>query len=173
MMHVRIMTRERVDAETGQGVAVRRYPDAGTTLHPDVHPPSVRFSGARLHARGDWNARLPVSGLRNVHVDDLQRWLQTRYHRYLFETVPEVFAARMRTAVQRSQRKAKPEPVVPAIHHHGRKLVPAAYLAGAGLLLGSSFWAISYGSMDPLPSVLMPWAGFHWSKLFFWRRVIS
>src|SRR5689334_457940 len=74
-------------------------------------------------------------------------WLQTRYHRYLFETVPEVFAARMRTAVQRSQRKAKPEPVIPDIHHQGRKLVPAAYLAGAGLLLGSSYWAISYGSM--------------------------
>lgn len=100
-------------------------------------------------------------------------WLQTRYHRYLFDTVPEVFAARMRTAVQRSQRKAKPEPPAPAIDHQGRKLVPAAYFAGTALLFGSSFWAISYGSMDPLPSVLMPWAGFHWSKLFFWRRVIS
>lgn len=100
-------------------------------------------------------------------------WLQTRYHRYLFETVPGVFAARMRTAVQRTQKKAKPQPAVPSISHPGRKLVPIAYLAGTGLLLGSSLWASVSGSMDTVPAMLMPWAGFYWSKLFFWRRVIQ
>ena len=129
--------------------------------------------GYQLAASGTYTWTTFSASTSLLLLGGLCGWLQTRYHRYLFETVPEVFAARMRTAVQRSQRKAKPEPVVPAIHHQGRKLVPAAYRAGAGLLLGSSFWAISYGSMDPLPSVLMPWAGFHWSKLFFWRRVIS
>ena len=53
-------------------------------------------------------------------------WLQTRYHRYLLETVPSVFAARMRTAVQRTQRKAKPEPVIPPIEHRGRWLAHPA-----------------------------------------------
>ncbi len=62
--------------------------------------------------------------------------MQTRYHRYLLETVPGVFAARMRTAVQRTQRKAKPEPVIPPIEHRGRKLVPMGYLAGVALVLG-------------------------------------
>ena len=100
-------------------------------------------------------------------------WAQTRYHRYLLETVPDVFAARMRTAVQRTQRKAKPDPLVPAIHHRGRKLVPAAYVAGTGLLLGSAWWAIADGSIDPLPAILIPWAGFYWSKLFFWRGVVN
>jgi hypothetical protein len=100
-------------------------------------------------------------------------WLQTRYHRYLFETVPEVFAARMRTAVQRTHRKAKINPVVPPIEHRGRKLVPLAYVAGAGLLLGTSLWAIMSGAMDGVPAMLMPWAGFYWSKLFFWRGVVT
>ena len=100
-------------------------------------------------------------------------WLQTRYHRYLFETAPGVFAARMRTAVQRTQRKAKPEPTVPPIVHRGRKLVPVAYVVGGGLLVGSSLWAMVYGSMDAVPAMLMPWAGFYWSKLFFWRGVVS
>jgi hypothetical protein len=100
-------------------------------------------------------------------------WLQTRYHRYLLETVPGVFAARMRTAVQRTQRKNKPEPVVPQIEHRGRKLVPVLYLAGVGLLLGASMWAILHGSTDAVPALLMPWAGFYWSKLFFWRGVVK
>ena len=100
-------------------------------------------------------------------------WLQTRYHRFLLETVPEVFAARMRTAVQRTQRKAKAEPVIPPIDHPGRNLVPFAYVAGAGLLLGGSLWAILYGSVDVAPAMLMPWAGFYWGKLFFWRGVVK
>jgi hypothetical protein len=100
-------------------------------------------------------------------------WVQTRYHRYLFDTVPEVFAARMRTAVQRTQRKAKADPVVPAIDHRGRNLVPVAYLLGIAVLLGGAWWAIAEGSIEPLPALFMPWAGFYWSKLFFWRRVLT
>lgn len=100
-------------------------------------------------------------------------WLQTRYHRYLFETVPEVFAARMRTAVQRTHRKAKTETVIPPIKHRGRKLVPVAYFAGAGLLVGTSLWAVMSGLMEGVPAMLMPWAGFYWSKLFFWRGVVT
>jgi len=100
-------------------------------------------------------------------------WMQTRYHRYLLDTVPDVFAARMRTAVQRTQRKAKAEPLIPAIDHPGRKLVPVAYLAGIAVLVSSSFSGMVYGSMDALPAILMPWAGFYWSKLFFWRGVVN
>jgi hypothetical protein len=100
-------------------------------------------------------------------------WIQTRYHRYLFETVPGVFAARMRGVVQRTRRKGRAEPPAPAFEHPGRKLVPLAYLLGCGLLLSASSWAIVDGSMDAVPAILMPWAGFYWSKLFFWRGVVS
>jgi hypothetical protein len=100
-------------------------------------------------------------------------WLQTRYQRYLLQTVPEVFAARMRTAVQRTQRKAKSDPAIPPIQHRGRKLLPVAYVVGAGLLLSASLWAIQHGSLDGIPAILMPWAGFYWGKLFFWRGVVK
>jgi hypothetical protein len=98
-------------------------------------------------------------------------WVQTRYHRYLFETVPEVFAARMRRAVQRTQRKTGQ--TIPPIVHRGRSLVPAAYILGCGLLIVASAWAIVQGSMEAVPAVLMPWAGFYWSKLFFWRGIVN
>ncbi len=106
-------------------------------------------------------------------IGGLCGWGQTRYHRYLFKTVPAVFAARMRSAVQRTQRKQKVASAIPAIEHPGRKLVPVAYVLGSALLLASSAWAISYGSMDAIPAILMPWAGFYWGKLFFWRGVVN
>jgi hypothetical protein len=118
-----------------------------------------------------WTTFTTSSGL--LLIGGLCGWVQTRYHRYLFETVPAVFAARMRSAVQRTQRKAKAAPAIPAIEHPGRKLVPVAYMMGSALLLASSAWAISYGSMDALPAILMPWAGFYWGKLFFWRGVVN
>lgn len=100
-------------------------------------------------------------------------WIQTRYHRYLFETAPEVFAARMRSAVQRSHRKTKAGSTIPPIVHRGRSLVPVAYALGGGLLLSASGWAITQGAMDAVPAILMPWAGFYWSKLFFWRGIVN
>ena len=46
-----------------------------------------------------------------IVVGALCGWAQARYHRYLFATFPEVYAARMRTAVaQRNRKKAKAEP---------------------------------------------------------------
>ena len=46
-------------------------------------------------------------------------------------------------------------------------------VAGIALVLGASLWAIGYGSMDAVPALLMPWAGFYWSKLVFWRGVVK
>jgi hypothetical protein len=100
-------------------------------------------------------------------------WAQTRYHRYLLATVPEVFAARIRSAVTRNQKKKKRESGIPDIEHPGRKLVPLFYLIGVALLLTASAWAIFYGALDGVPAVLMPWAGFYWGKLFFWRGVVN
>jgi hypothetical protein len=102
-------------------------------------------------------------------------WGQARYHRYLFATFPEVYAARMRTAVaQRSRKaKAKTETDVPAIEHPGRGYITAISIAGAVLIFGASAVAILRGELDPFPAVLVPWAGFYWAKLFSWRGVVD
>jgi len=99
-------------------------------------------------------------------------WVQTRYHRYLLTIVPHVFAARIRSAVQKQGKKQKVE-VQTAIDHPGRRLVPVAYLAGIATLVTGSTWAFLHGSVDAVPAILMPWAGFYWGKLFFWRGIIQ
>jgi len=100
-------------------------------------------------------------------------WLQTRYHRYLLAGFPEVFAARLRTAARQQGKKTKAEPAQVKIEHPGRQLVPIAYGTGLFLLWGASVATMMYGQVDPLPALLMPWAGFYWAKLFFWRGVVS
>ncbi len=98
---------------------------------------------------------------------------QARYHRYLFKTFPEVYAAKLRTAVAQRTRKPKPEPEVPVIEHPGRGFVTAISLAGAALIFGASAAAVMLGDLDLLPSLLVPWAGFYWAKLFCWRGVVD
>jgi hypothetical protein len=98
---------------------------------------------------------------------------QARYHRYLFTTFPEVYAARMRTAVAQRSKKAKAEAAVPSIEHPGRAFVTAISIAGAVLIFSASAGAIVWGNLDPLPAVVVPWAGFYWAKLFSWRGVVD
>ncbi|MBI3808619.1 MAG: hypothetical protein HY281_14085 [Nitrospirae bacterium] len=100
---------------------------------------------------------------------------QARYHRYLFKTFPEVYAAKMRTAVaQRSRKaKAKTELDAPTIEHPGRGFVTAISVAGAALIFGASGAAFMYGDLNMFPAALMPWAGFYWAKLFCWRGVVD
>lgn len=110
-----------------------------------------------------------------IVVGALCGWGQARYHRYLFSTFPEVYAARLRTAVAQRNRKvkAKIEPDVPSIEHPGRGFVTAISIAGAVLIFGASAVAIIRGELDPFPAVLVPWAGFYWAKLFSWRGVVD
>ena len=106
-------------------------------------------------------------------VGGLYGWGKARYHRYLFANFPEVYAAKMRTAVAQRSRKAKPEPEVPSIEHPGRGFVTAISIAGAVLIFGASAAAVLQGDLAPFPAVLMPWAGFYWAKLFIWRGVVE
>lgn len=110
-----------------------------------------------------------------IVVGALCGWGQARYHRYLFSTFPEVYAARLRTAVAQRNRKvkAKIEPDVPSIEYPGRGFVTAISIAGAVLIFGASAVAIIRGELDPFPAVLVPWAGFYWAKLFSWRGVVD
>ena len=100
-------------------------------------------------------------------------WAQARYHRYLFTSFPEVYAARTRTSVAQRSKKAKAEREGPSIEHPGRGFVTAISIAGAALIFGASAAAIVRGDLDPLPAVLVPWAGFYWAKLFSWRGVVD
>jgi len=101
-------------------------------------------------------------------------WIQTRYHRYLLTRFPEIFASRLRTAVRQQGKKAKgDQSAQPTTTHPGRQLVPIVYSAGLLMLWGASAVTLRYGHVDTLPALLMPWAGFYWAKLFFWRGVVS
>ena len=118
-----------------------------------------------------WLTFLASSAL--LVVGALCGWAQTRYHRYLLATFPEVYAARMRTAVVQRSKKAKVEPEVPSIDHPGRGFVPVLSVAGVALIFGASAAAIVRGDLDPLPAILVPWAGFYWAKLFGWRGIVG
>ncbi|MGA6829001.1 hypothetical protein ACO9S2_15495 [Nitrospira sp. NS4] len=94
---------------------------------------------------------------------------QTRYHQFLLAQFPEVLAARMRTATAKKGSKVKKDADLPSIDHQGRQLIPGAYFLGTALILGSSWLATMMGQVDGVPALLLPWAGFYWARLFFWR----
>ena len=98
---------------------------------------------------------------------------QTLYQRYLLREFPEVLAARMKDGLNRQKGKLKKQSVAPEIEHSGRHLIPLAYGLGILLLVGSAVAAFSYGHVNMIPAILMPWAGFYWAKMFLWRRVIA
>lgn len=118
-----------------------------------------------------WRTFLASSGL--LLVGGLCGVAQTLYHRYLLKTVPEAFAARMRTAAGKPGKKAHNVPGQIRIDHPGRAFVPLGYAGGLSLLLACSALALVNGAVDALPAILMPWAGFYWGKLFMWRGVIQ
>ncbi len=98
---------------------------------------------------------------------------QTRYQQYLLKCFPEVFAARIRDRLTRRRGKAKKESQSTDFDHPGRPLIPLAYLVGVALLVGSALTAYLYGEVSVVPALLLPWAGFYWARLFFWRSIIK
>lgn len=100
-------------------------------------------------------------------------WGQTRYHRYLLRVFPGYFAARMRAYERPGLKKSKKEVAAVLLDHPGRSLVPLGYVLGAVALLGLSGLSVDSGYVEKVAAFLMPWAGFFWAKLFFWRRVLT
>lgn len=128
----------------------------------------------QLLASGNYTSATFFSSSTLLLLGGLIGWGQTRYHRYLLEKIPHVFAARIRSAVHGQQRrKHRADPRDTTIDHPGRSLVPFAYAAGVLALVGASAWAYIEGGVEVVPAVLMPWAGFYWGKLFFWRGIIQ
>jgi hypothetical protein len=114
---------------------------------------------------------LVTSGL--IVVGILLGWSQTRYHRFLLREYPAHFAERMKIFSRSGPRRGKKESTTPALEHRGRAFVPFSYLVGASLLLGLSVLATIRGGLYYLAAFLLPWAGFFWAKLFFWRGVLQ
>lgn len=100
-------------------------------------------------------------------------WGQTRYHRYLLREFPGYFAARMRAFERKGPKKSRKDVPAVRLDHPGRWLVPFCYVLGAGVLLGLSAFSLFGGQVDKVAAAMMPWAGFFWAKLFFWRRVLE
>ena len=121
--------------------------------------------------RYTWNTFYQSSGLFILGV--VFGVALTLYQRYLLREFPEVLAARMRQGLNRQKGKIQQKSEPPTISHSGRQFLPVGYLLGLSALLGSAIAAVSYGQVDLVPAFLMPWAGFYWARLFWWRRIIK
>jgi len=129
--------------------------------------------GYQLIASGNytWDTFYQSSAL--IVTGAVLGFAQTRYHQFVFRRFPDVLAARMRLASAKRGAKAKKETQPMAIDHPGRQFVPVAYMTGVALLIGTTIAASAYGQVSAVPALLLPWAGFYWSRLFFWRRVVK
>jgi hypothetical protein len=79
----------------------------------------------------------------------------------------------MRAFERKGPKKSTKDVAAVLLDHPGRSLVPFCYVAGIGLLLGLSGFSMVGGYVDKVAAFLMPWAGFFWAKLFFWRKVLG
>lgn len=98
--------------------------------------------------------------------------IQTKYQQYLLREFPGYFANRMKAYTQRSIRKAKKAVSDITIEHRGRGLIPLGYLLGIVALLTLSGLAVTTGFIEPVAAIVLPWAGYFWAKMFFWKGLV-
>lgn len=97
---------------------------------------------------------------------------QTKYQQYLLREFPAYFANRMKAYTQRSLRKAKKASSDISIEHPGRAFVPLWYALGILLLFSLSGLAVATGFLAPVAAFALPWAGYFWAKMFFWKGLV-
>lgn len=115
-----------------------------------------------------WETFLQSTGL--IALGAALGFAQSLYHSYLLRAFPEVLASRIRSATATKKgKKGGKDGEVPQLDHQGRQFVSSAYLLGTAVLLGAAWLAISRGQVMMVPAILLPWAGFYWARLFFWR----
>ena len=98
---------------------------------------------------------------------------QTKYQKYILRECPAHFASRMKTGGPRSLRKVKKSAPEVSIDHRGRGLIPLLYALVILVFIGISVACVWSGALDGLPAFALPWAGFFWAKMFFWKGVIA
>lgn len=118
-----------------------------------------------------WQTFLQSTGL--ILVGAVLGWGQTRYHRYVLSEHPAYFAARMKTFGPARMKSAKRGSPASELQHPGRNLVPAFYVLGFVILFGIAGLASTYGEVFFVAAFTLPWAGFFWAKLYFWRDIFA
>lgn len=98
--------------------------------------------------------------------------IQTKYQQYLLREFPGYFANRMKAFTQRSIRKAKKAVSDVTIEHRGRGLVPLWYFLGIVTFCTLSGLAVATGFLDAVAAIALPWAGYFWAKMFFWKGLV-
>jgi len=117
-----------------------------------------------------WQTFLESTGL--LVAGGLLGWGQTLYHRYLLRNHPGYFAGRLKTFSQSGVKRSKKELSRPSLEYPGQHYVPWCYLGGVATLLSASVGSAMFGHVYYMAALLMPWAGFFWAKMFFWRGVL-
>jgi hypothetical protein len=117
-----------------------------------------------------WDTFTYSSGL--IVAGVLLGLIQTKYQQYLLREFPGYFANRMKAFTQRSIRKAKKAVTDVTIEHRGRGIVPLWYFLGIVLLFTLSVFAVVTGFLEPVAAIALPWAGYFWAKMFFWKGLV-
>ncbi len=97
---------------------------------------------------------------------------QTKYQQFLLREFPGYFAQRMKAYTQRSLRKAKKNAAEISIEHRGRGFVPLWYFLGFVLIIAFAGWSVSTGFLSAVAAFALPWAGYFWAKMFFWKGLV-
>ena len=100
-------------------------------------------------------------------------WGLTKYQKFILREYPTFFSSRMKTTALRSFRKMKKSVPDVSLDHRGRGLIPFLYLFGIVMFIALSVACIYSGALDGIPAFALPWAGFFWAKMFFWKDVIA
>jgi hypothetical protein len=98
--------------------------------------------------------------------------LHTKYQQYLLREFPGYFANRMKAFTHRSIRKAKKVVTDNDIEHRGRGLIPLWYFLGIVMFFTLSGLAVASGFIEPVAAFALPWAGYFWAKMFFWKGLV-
>lgn len=118
----------------------------------------------------NWRTFLESSGL--IVAGGALGWVQTRYHQYVLREYPRLFASRLRVAPRLGQKRKKGAQAKP-VEHPGQSVVPWLYVVGIGTLVAGSIVVWRIGPLDSVAAFFLPWAGFFWAKLFFWRKALT
>jgi hypothetical protein len=118
----------------------------------------------------DWRTFVESAGL--LLIGMLFGWTQTRYHQYLLREFPANFAGRLRLFTKNPAKRPRKEATIPPIEHPKRKLVPFGYALGAASLFAAAAWSSTLGQTYYVAAFLLPWVGFFWAKVYFWRGVL-
>jgi hypothetical protein len=123
-----------------------------------------------LYISYDWRTFAESAGL--LLAGMLFGWGQTRYHQYLLRKFPGNFAGRFRLFAQNRAKRPRKEMTIPAIEHPRRSLVPVGYALGAAVLFTVAALSSTLGQTYYVAAFLLPWVGFFWAKVYFWRGVL-